>query len=614
MRMRKLLGFVTALAMSASVFGALPLAASAQTQAATVKMTYVNADAADTNYGEIAAGSTAIAGYNKISGGQVALANSSWGVNYITYLQVDASAVTGTITKVTLTAEISGSTDSGRESIVEVGYNSSEWSEKLTYNLSDRKITTTGNTFKTTTKSAATFEEGTFDITDALTNDSDKVATILMYATNPGGAYIKNPTVEVEYVPQGAAMYDVTFTETNGVDMTVLYDGRDVTDGTSLPAGTYEYCVRAAGYRTYYGTFTVTNSAVDVKVTLQKMYTAEYTGLDKKSPLGGTVYESVTASNIGKQQNAGETLVYEFDILVPKNTTADITYFGGSAQGTTYRFYDNGEKTTVQYQTSSSGAVNINPSDAYSMYQTGAWAHVKIETEITDTGLGNSGVYVSALPGDSTDPFDGRTLTNKTSSGAREIGPRNLSSRYLDKIQYTGTATIMNECMYTKASNVTINAVNADVTGIAQGLVANNTYSVEVAAKSGYEVEKVLVNGSEVTAGADGNYEIVVSGDTEVTVNTAAVLPVFGAAVRKLEVQTDETDNSIALPVVIEVENNGATGAPESITYTVNGKVYGPWKIGAPIVLENGAQLSVGLVINGLTDAQQEVNISVQVD
>lgn len=83
MRMRKLLGFVTALAMSASVFGALPLAASVETTAASVKMTYVNADAADTSYGEIAAGSTAIAGYNKISGGQVALANSSWGVNYI---------------------------------------------------------------------------------------------------------------------------------------------------------------------------------------------------------------------------------------------------------------------------------------------------------------------------------------------------------------------------------------------------------------------------------------------------------------------------------------------------------------------------------------------------
>jgi hypothetical protein len=176
------------------------------TASAPVKMTYVDYNNPDTSYGEISAGNTAKSGCNKISGGQVGLYNSDWGVNYITYLQVNASAYKkGIISRVTLKAEVSGSGDDKRNTKWGVGYNDSEWTSSMTWNSStgNRSITLLDSEVWTSMSSnySTTFEEKTFDITDAFTNDADKIVTILVYETEGGGGYIKNPTVEVEYYP-----------------------------------------------------------------------------------------------------------------------------------------------------------------------------------------------------------------------------------------------------------------------------------------------------------------------------------------------------------------------------------------------------------------------------
>ena len=168
---------------------------------ATVKMTYIDKNNAETSFGEIAFGQTATSGYNKISNGSVELANEDWNVNFITYLQVDASAIQGDIAKVTLRAEVSGSTDDKRETKWGVGYNNSVWSSELTWNTAERSITPMGDVVSTTTKSSTTFEAKVFDISQAFTNDADKIVTILVYETAAAGGYIKNPTVEVEYIP-----------------------------------------------------------------------------------------------------------------------------------------------------------------------------------------------------------------------------------------------------------------------------------------------------------------------------------------------------------------------------------------------------------------------------
>ena len=166
---------------------------------APVKMTDVDYNQPNTSFGEIATGATARAGYNTIADGRVEMANTGWGVNHITYLQVDASAVPGTITRVTLKADVSGSSDNMRTTSWGVGYNSSTWSADMTYDTANKSITLLGGTQWTATNSSTTFESKTFDITAALNGDADKKVTILVYETAAAGGYIKNPTVEVQY-------------------------------------------------------------------------------------------------------------------------------------------------------------------------------------------------------------------------------------------------------------------------------------------------------------------------------------------------------------------------------------------------------------------------------
>lgn len=225
----------------------------AKTTNAVVKMTWVDYNNPDVSQGEIAAGSTARAGYNKISGGTVAFANTAWGENKITYLQVDASAVDGSITKAALTFEVSGSTDSKRNTGWGAGYNSSAWSADMTYNTADKSITTCGEMVWTSTKSSTVFETKSIDITDALKDDEDKIATVLIYETAAAGGYIKNPSVVVEYVPAGAATTSITvkYVDENNVEVkpSVTVDNQAVgatytltnEDKASFTSGDFKY-------------------------------------------------------------------------------------------------------------------------------------------------------------------------------------------------------------------------------------------------------------------------------------------------------------------------------------------------------------------------------------
>ena len=307
----------------------------ADTGAAVVKMTYVNYSDADTSYGEIAAGSTAEAGCNKLTGTSpsqtVDFYNTSWGVNYITYLQVDASAIPGTITGATLTFEGSGSRPSGgtRTSVYGVGYNSSTWSSSMTYNTADRSITTIGSTWTTKVNTSAAFEEVSFSIYDALKDDADKIVTIIVYETAADHSYIKNPAVEITYTTEST--YAVTFAEMNGVAATVKIDGSDVTSGTSLPNGTYDFTATAAGYKDYAGSFTVAGAAKNVEFTMtaKSIYSYTVKGVDGSSnDLGavnsGSAYEDETVTYYYPQFVLSGTTLYK------KNQNGGNPYFGVS--------------------------------------------------------------------------------------------------------------------------------------------------------------------------------------------------------------------------------------------------------------------------------------------
>lgn len=171
---------------------------------ATVKATYINGyvngsdDFRNNYYGEISQWNPVYCGDNKISGGNVDLYNNTWlNDTYIAYLQVDASAISGNITKVTLTGEFRKISTNGRQMEYGVGYNNSTWSDGLTWNTADRSITTLGDTHKFASEDGE--ETWSFDITDAFA--SEKIKTILVYNLTAGNGYIKNPRVEVEYSP-----------------------------------------------------------------------------------------------------------------------------------------------------------------------------------------------------------------------------------------------------------------------------------------------------------------------------------------------------------------------------------------------------------------------------
>ena len=180
----------------------------AEESAAVVKMTYVDSDNPETAIGEV---ETAKAGYNKIAGDEVGFGNTSWGCNWITYLQVDASTISGTIIGATLTFDGSGSTDSKRQTKWGVGYNSKPWSANMTYTSADKKIVLIGEMKTTTTKASTEFESFEFDITEALKNADGKIATILVYETEAAGGYIKNPAVAVTYTTAAAADYTIKY-------------------------------------------------------------------------------------------------------------------------------------------------------------------------------------------------------------------------------------------------------------------------------------------------------------------------------------------------------------------------------------------------------------------
>lgn len=287
--------------------------------AAVVKMTYVNYDAPNTSYGEIAAGSTAETGYNMLTGDYpnqtVDMSYPTWGVDFITYLQVDASAIPGTITGATLTFQgsASGGDKKNRSSVYGAGYNSSTWSSTMTYNTADRSIITVGSTFTTASAKSSAFETVTLNITDAIKDDADKIVTIIVYETAADHSYIKNPAVSITYTTETA--YAVTFEEANGVAATVKIGGSDVTSGTSLPNGTYDFTATATGYKDYAGSFTVAGDAKNVKFTMtaKSIYNYSVKGVDGSSNNLGIVN-----SGYGYED---ETLTYYYPEFVLSGTT-----------------------------------------------------------------------------------------------------------------------------------------------------------------------------------------------------------------------------------------------------------------------------------------------------
>ena len=305
---------------------------------APVKMTYINGSDADVSYGEV---TTAYCGYNKISGGKVEMANKAWGVNNIAYLQVDASAVPAGATITAASLEVDCQQISARGLGYGVGYNSSAWSSTMTWNTADRSITTMGAVIWGS--KATTDKHNTFDITAAFSGDADNIVTILVYQTAAGAGYVTNPTATITYTTEST--YNVTFTETNSVTATVKIGETDVTSGTKLANGTYDFTATAAGYQNYAGSFTVSGADKEVTFTMTPKTVYNYTvkAVDGSDNDLGTV-----ASGSGY---ANEEVTYYYPEFVLSGTTLYTKNGNGSNPywGASGTLDSNNKEFTVTY-------------------------------------------------------------------------------------------------------------------------------------------------------------------------------------------------------------------------------------------------------------------------
>ncbi len=419
-----------------------------------VKMTYVNMDDPDKAYGEIPAGETAEAGFNGnskgvVSNGTLGFGNTGWGVNYITYLQVDVTGINGTIMNATLSFDASGSTDSKRTTTWGAGYNNSVWSSDMTYNTADKSITKVGEEVSTTTKSASTFQNLSIDITEAVLNAENGHATILIYETAAGGGYIKNPVVKVQWTE--AETYAVTFKESHGAAATVIVNKLDVTKGTSLPDGTYTFSATAKGYKDYTGEFTVDGAPVEVEFTMTPKDVWHWT-------LKNNVNDEVVTGTCLEGESA--TAAYHRYILNNGTVWMKAPCGGDKKLEYNYTFTPDADNyvATLEYtETATDGIYFIEAEDMEGM---------------TATTGGNAGVRASNSAGgyaaEAVNVYDLKRGTYKVSIACCGKTGRTITVKAGENkvLEYTSNGSwgeaISDEFTLTEAATLTVEGANAD--------------------------------------------------------------------------------------------------------------------------------------------------------
>ncbi len=174
---------------------------------ATVKMTYVDAENPDVSYYETTTNQGyALTGYVKVNNGKVALAYKKWHRNWIAILQVDASSIDGSITGATFSIEGSGATAQPTKYSAQLalGKVDLEWKDDLTWNNSsptNLAFAQFGSSQTLKTKSTETYEQVSWDISDAFVGTANKKVTLFVLGLNINGLRVKNPKVTVTYTP-----------------------------------------------------------------------------------------------------------------------------------------------------------------------------------------------------------------------------------------------------------------------------------------------------------------------------------------------------------------------------------------------------------------------------
>ncbi|MBQ3805375.1 MAG: hypothetical protein II844_06160 [Prevotella sp.] len=347
-----------------------------------VKMTYVNYNDPEVSYGEV---ETAETGFNSVSN-SVGFANTGWGVNFITYMQVDLSEYKGKDAKnVLLTFDGSGAIAGTRAMIFGVGYNTSTWSSDMTYNTADKTITVLGDAQGGTATEETAFDTYTFDITNAFTADADGVLNIIAYATIAGGAYIQNPSVSIIFAEES---------ETVSNDPTNI-----VNSGEVLYQQDFE---TASTIDEYWSTSTAGRYASEQK----ELEDGHYSLFNAKGTNGATLTFSALPS-VGDDYTTASGYSLDFDFaVIPTDGNSS-----SGAQSAEFRILDTSNtelclwKVTTQAHTAaanSTGSFSLNRTETgtFTANLEPYWYHVNINASadgtfmtVTDKAAGTSEKY-----------------------------------------------------------------------------------------------------------------------------------------------------------------------------------------------------------------------------
>ena len=415
----------------------------------TARTTHISGTDADvdTSYGDEFNPST---GYNKIYEGSVNLANKNWNANNIVYVQVDATDVP--TSGVTMTSAILSLKAYGlaRDHNIGIGYNSSVWSNGLTWNTADRTITTLGETQKATKNVNASLD---FDIMSAVSAGSTK--TLLIYDTAAGSAPLWDISATISYSTE--TLYTATFTETNSLAPTItIYSDSErtaeVVNGTLLSGNTYYYTATLEGYNDYQGSFTVSGANPDVNFTMTALPRYTFT-VNAVNSEGGAVIKTLFTDD---DSYDGKT----YNVYYPAYLTTTGNVVTYSKDNSTY----------WQNLTSTSG--DATKTVSYTAYTGTAWFYEGEEIDGATT-------YTTA------------TFAGRSSNGATGVLRANTVAT-LDVGSYTISARVIgkanNTCSIykTSTSGEQIMSLKTSTTGVVN--VANITLdaATDIVADGGY--------------------------------------------------------------------------------------------------------------------------------
>lgn len=182
--------------------------------------------------------------------------------------------------------------------------------------------------------------------------EANKDYVTIALAVNLGRVAYLEKTAKLTVTYTNETTYDITFSETNNVPAIVKITGTDVTSGTKLSNGTYDFTATATGYEDYNGSFTVDGANKNVEFTMvaKELYT--YT---VNATAGDLILETLASGSNYKDDNVS----YHFKQVINYNGTLYQAGAISSAYKSSFTLDSNGKVVNHAYTQPETPVTNV---------------------------------------------------------------------------------------------------------------------------------------------------------------------------------------------------------------------------------------------------------------